>query len=57
MVIIGLTFVGIVLLIGVALWSWNAWGSHARDRGESAHLRSGRQMVQPNTMKRGTDTD
>jgi hypothetical protein len=57
MVIIGLAFIGIALLLGLALWSWNAWGSPARDHGESAHLRSGRQVVLPNTMKRGTDID
>jgi hypothetical protein len=57
MVIIGLIFIGIALLIGLAFWSWNSWTSNDRDRIESGHLRSGRQMVAPNTMKRGTDLD
>jgi hypothetical protein len=57
MVIIGLTFIGIALLIGLAFWSWNSWSSHAEDQRETATLRSGRQAVAPNTMKRGTDLD
>jgi hypothetical protein len=57
MVIIGLTFIGVALLIGLAFWSWNSWASNDRDRIESGHLRNGRQMVAPNTMKRGTDLD
>ena len=53
MVIIILTFLGIVLTLGVALWCWNAWSSRAEDRKETATLRSGRQRNEPNTMKRG----
>jgi uncharacterized membrane protein YccC len=48
MVIIILTFLGIVLMLGAAFWSWNAWSSRAEDRRETATLRS-----EPNTMKRG----
>jgi hypothetical protein len=54
MVIIGPTFIGVALLIGLAFWSWNSWSSHAEDQRETATLRSGRQAVAPNTMKRGT---
>jgi Tfp pilus assembly protein PilO len=57
MVIICLLCVGIVLAIGLAFWCWNSWSSLAEDRKETATLRSGRQAVAPNTMKRGTDTD
>jgi hypothetical protein len=57
MVIIGLIFVGIALLMGLTFWCWNSWSSNAEDRRETATLRSGRQMVAPNTMKRGTDLD
>ena len=53
MVIIILTFLGIVLTLGAALWCWNAWSSPAEDRRETATLRSGRQRNEPNTMKRG----
>jgi hypothetical protein len=35
MVIIGLIFIGIALLIGLAFWSWNSWTSNDRDRIES----------------------
>jgi uncharacterized iron-regulated membrane protein len=55
MVIMCLLCVGIMLMIGLAFWSWNSWGSHAEDQRETATLRSGRQAVAPNTMKRGTD--
>jgi hypothetical protein len=57
MVVIGLIFLGIALLMGLAFWSWNSWTSNDRDHIESAHLQSGRQTVAPNTMKRGTDID
>jgi hypothetical protein len=57
MVIICLLCVGIVLTIGLAFWCWNSWSSFAEDRRETAALRSGRQAVAPNTMKRGTDLD
>ncbi|MDQ1451059.1 MAG: hypothetical protein QOK38_925 [Acidobacteriaceae bacterium] len=53
MVIIGLTFTGIALLLGLAFWSWNSWSSQAEDQRETARLRSGRQTVAHNTMKRG----
>ena len=53
MAIIILTFLGIVLTLGAAFWSWNAWSSRAEDRRETAVLRSGRQRNEPNTMKRG----
>jgi hypothetical protein len=57
MVIICLLCVGIMLMIGLAFWSWNSWSSHAEHQRETATLRSGRQAVAPNTMKRGTDLD
>jgi hypothetical protein len=57
MVIIGLICVGIALFLGLTFWLWNSWSSSAEDRKETATLRSGRQMVAPNTMKRGTDVD
>jgi hypothetical protein len=57
MVIICLLCVGIMLMIGLAFWSWNSWSSPAEDQRETATLRSGRQAVAPNTMKRGTDLD
>jgi hypothetical protein len=57
MVIICLLCVGIMLMIGLAFWSWNSWSSHAEDQRETATLRSRRQAVAPNTMKRGTDLD
>ena len=57
MVIIGLICVGIALLIGLTFWSWNSWSSGPEDKRETATLRSGRQRVAANTMKRGTDID
>ena len=54
MAIVILIFVGIVLLLGIAFWCWNAWSSRAEDRKETATIRSGRQQTAPNTMKRGT---
>jgi hypothetical protein len=57
MVIIGLICVGIALLIGLTFWCWNSWSSRDEDRRETGTLQSGRQVVLPNTMKRGTDID
>jgi hypothetical protein len=57
MVIIGLIFLGIALLMGITFWCWNSWSSRSEDQRETATLRSGRQVVAPNTMKRGTDID
>jgi hypothetical protein len=52
--ILGLTFLGIAILLILGFFAVNRWSSSNRDRDKSKALRENRQMRPSHTEERGT---